>query len=682
MALATDSTPARANTPRLSDATTPTSSKRKSNPTLLVTTAPAKSKEKDPDRSEFQASTMSQSRSAKGPALLDQKSGKGGGDGVCDPQKPKDDGGFFGWIGHAVGHLLGTEEPEKPCLPPAVIAPKPQPAQPGQPAPITGVAVPVAPGGGGNAQAAQRAVTEAYQEAGLHVPNVQDPNDGGTRYQTALKALDGGAAYGDVKAGLLADLYSDPGVRALPSNQAPQKKDQIAVYDAYAHVLNRAPDAAARQQWLDPQGSGARELADLRARGGTDEDAANWISGALLASNERQDRIPSISQINPSGVEDPSTWKGGGYFCGPTSAAMIARADGYRGDIPRSEDDDFIQHLADTFPRGGTPISSKLETDVADMGPMLEEITGAPVGQHGMGGSDADSVAQMKAALRDGRLLVANGNFPGANGHYVMVSGFDQKGNFLVNDPYGWIPRECPPERLTEFLRAGNATWWDAAGPKTPAAGGTALPSPAATATPAATTPAAGTPGNVQYTGVVPGAIYNTTPSHIPPGEHTILGRQSLNAQQIDQILKDAGSPAAGQGESFVKWGKQYNIDPAYAVAFFAMESSYGTNPSWVGNQGNGKYSNSIGNIRYFGAPTADRDPQYHDGSGYRAYDSWDEGIHDWFKLLTDDPAYGGIHTIEQIVPIYAPNEDHNDEAQYIQTVNGLVDQWRKRYGT
>jgi len=546
-------------------------------------------------------------------------------------------------------------------------------------------AAPVTPGdgGGGHAQAAKRAVTEAYQEAGLHVPNVQDPNDGGTRYKTALKALDGGAAYADVKASLLADLYRDPVVRALPANQAPQKKDQIAVYDAYSRILNRAPDASARQTWLDPRGSGARELADLRARGGTDDDAANRVSGALLASPERQDRIPYLSQISPAGMESQDAWEGDLYYCGPTSAAMIGRAVGYRSDIPRSEDDDYIQNIADTFKdENGVPISTLDQTPVGVMGPMLETITGRPVGQHGMGDSDAQAVADMKAALRDGRILVANGNFPNASGHYLVVSGFDQQGNFLVKDPYGWVPEKCPPDQLTGFLRAGNAVWWDAAGPSTPAAGGTPLPAPASTAAPAATTPAAGTPGNVQYTGVLPGAIYNTTPSHIPPGEHTILGRQSLNAQQIDQILEKAGSPAAGQGEAFVKWGQKYNIDPAYALAFFAMESSYGTNPQWVGNQGDGQYSNSIGNIRYFGAPPADRDPPYHDGSGYRAYDSWDEGIHDWYKLLTDDPAYGGLHTVEQIVPIYAPNEDHNDEAQYIQTVNGLVDQWRKQYGT
>jgi mannosyl-glycoprotein endo-beta-N-acetylglucosaminidase len=267
-----------------------------------------------------------------------------------------------------------------------------------------------------------------------------------------------------------------------------------------------------------------------------------------------------------------------------------------------------------------------------------------------------------------------------------VVSGFDKEGNFIVKDPYHWLPQTCPPDTLTGFLRLGNATWWDAAGPTAPATGGgTALPAPAGTGTtappPAASAPAGGAPAGGNYTGVLPGAVYNTTPSHIPPGEHTILGRQTLNAQQIDSILKAAGSPAAGSGESFVKWGQKYNIDPAYALAFFAMESSYGTNPKWVGNLGNGEYSNGIGNIRYYGEPSPTRDPQYHDGNGYRAYESWDEGIHDWFELLTSDPNYNGLHTVEQIVPVYAPNTE-NDTANYVATVNELVDGWRRQYGT
>ena len=406
---------------------------------------------------------------------------------------------------------------------------------------------------------------------------------------------------------------------------------------------------------------------------------ANYVAGSLLASSERQDQIPYISQISPSGVEDPNAWVGGSYYCGPTSAAMIARAVGYRSDIPRSQDDDLIQHLADTYPTGGAKISELLQTPVGAMTEMLQGVTGAPVGVHGMPGSDADAVAEMKAALREGRILVANGNFPGAAGHYIVVSGFDKDGDFIVKDPYGWVPAKCPPEELTGFLRLGNATWWDAAGPEAPATGGGGGAAvPAGTTAPPATTQPPAASGN--YTGVLPGAIYNTTPSHIPPGQHTILGAQSLNAQQIDGILRAAGSPAAGSGESFVKWGQKYNIDPAYALAFFAMESSYGTNPAWVGNMGNGEYSNSIGNIRYYGAPSPTRDPQYHDGNGYRAYGSWDEGIHDWFELLTSDPNYNGLHTVEQIVPIYAPNTE-NDTANYVATVNGLVDGWRRQYG-
>ncbi|MEY3990655.1 MAG: hypothetical protein RI985_1736, partial [Chloroflexota bacterium] len=67
-----------------------------------------------------------------------------------------------------------------------------------------------------------------------------------------------------------------------------------------------------------------------------------------------------------------------------------------------------------------------------------------------------------------------------------------------------------------------------------------------------------------------------TKPVIIPPGESSILGAPTITAEQIDAILRANNSPAAGTGAIWVEAGLQYGIDPAYGLAFFMHESSYG----------------------------------------------------------------------------------------------------------
>src|SRR5437660_184666 len=57
---------------------------------------------------------------------------------------------------------------------------------------------------------------------------------------------------------------------------------------------------------------------------------------------------------------------------------------------------------------------------------------------------------------------------------------------------------------------------------------------------------------------------------------NSIVGGPSLSAAKIDAILSSAGSPAAGTGNVFTLDSAQYNIDDAYALAFFHHESTYG----------------------------------------------------------------------------------------------------------
>ena len=176
---------------------------------------------------------------------------------------------------------------------------------------------------------------------------------------------------------------------------------------------------------------------------------------------------------------------------------------------------------------------------------------------------------------------------------------------------------------------------------------------------------APGCAGRLQTT--LTNAFTNHPPA--PNGQHSVLGPPSISAQQIDRILAEWQSPAAGTGATWVELGVRYGIDPAYALAFFIHESGAGTAPGWAGRKPDGSTTHNIGNIICAG---------YNRCYGrFRDYASWEEGIADWYRLIAVEYVeWRGVHTVEEIVPIYAPAVENNVPV-YIDTVNRLVAEWR-----
>jgi hypothetical protein len=157
----------------------------------------------------------------------------------------------------------------------------------------------------------------------------------------------------------------------------------------------------------------------------------------------------------------------------------------------------------------------------------------------------------------------------------------------------------------------------------------------------------------------------------VQAGEHSVLGEPTISAAAIDTILAKYGSPAAGTGQVWVTLGKQYGIDPAYAVAFFIHESTAGTNPGWAGIKPDGTTTHNVGNIICAGYATC--------YGRFRDYASWDEGIADWYKLISIEYVNGrGAASVERIIPIYAPSSDNNDVPGYINVVVSMVESWRR----
>jgi hypothetical protein len=142
-----------------------------------------------------------------------------------------------------------------------------------------------------------------------------------------------------------------------------------------------------------------------------------------------------------------------------------------------------------------------------------------------------------------------------------------------------------------------------------------------------------------------------------------IMGPPSLSAAFVDRVLAYYGSPAQGTGQALYDDSLTFGIDDAYALAFFQHESSFG-------EAGWGAANRSLGNIRCTAG--------YACGGGYRAYASWEEGFRDWYQLIrTMYVGQLGLTSVEQIIPVYAPAADHNDEAAYINAVESAVAIWR-----
>ncbi len=158
-------------------------------------------------------------------------------------------------------------------------------------------------------------------------------------------------------------------------------------------------------------------------------------------------------------------------------------------------------------------------------------------------------------------------------------------------------------------------------------------------------------------------------------GSYTVQGSPTISAAFIDQVLVAYHSPAAGDGQALYDQGVKYDIDPVYALAFFWHESEFGTT-------GEATVTRSLGNERCI----ADRPCIDQNLGGYALMQSWQDGFAHWYALILYGYVQGQVTipivghvctTVDQIVPVYAPSSDGNDEAAYIAAVKHAVDTWR-----
>lgn len=162
------------------------------------------------------------------------------------------------------------------------------------------------------------------------------------------------------------------------------------------------------------------------------------------------------------------------------------------------------------------------------------------------------------------------------------------------------------------------------------------------------------------------GPLPPKTPIPTHTGPYSVIGKPSLSVAFMNQVLAYYHSPAAGKGQALYDDGLKYGLDPAYALAFFMHESTFGT-------AGVARVTLSLSNMRCV--------PEYacfNENGGYAQFNSWEQGFEAWFKLIRNlYIAQWGLVTIDQIIPVYAPSSDHNDVTGYIAALKHTIDTWR-----
>ena len=148
-----------------------------------------------------------------------------------------------------------------------------------------------------------------------------------------------------------------------------------------------------------------------------------------------------------------------------------------------------------------------------------------------------------------------------------------------------------------------------------------------------------------------------------------ILSRPTISRATFVRILHENDSPAAGSAEQ--AWANiiAYGVDPAFELAMFLHESSYGRKGAAVSRR-------NWGNLR--------RSPYFKSFKGFAKYPTWAAGAGDTARLLR---IYGldlirpprHTSTARTLPFVWAPAKDHNKPAAYGQALVDAMVRYHRR---
>ncbi len=153
------------------------------------------------------------------------------------------------------------------------------------------------------------------------------------------------------------------------------------------------------------------------------------------------------------------------------------------------------------------------------------------------------------------------------------------------------------------------------------------------------------------------------TPVPTRPPDDLIARSPSISIVEIGRVLERVNSPILPYAGDVYAYGKQYGIDPVFALAFWMKESREASDGSVAATYHNPGYTQGLGTDPHCGR--------------WACWPTWPEGIAGWFHYMRIFFVDRGIDTVEAILPIYAPSSDGNNTSGYITFVLHWAAVWR-----
>lgn len=143
-------------------------------------------------------------------------------------------------------------------------------------------------------------------------------------------------------------------------------------------------------------------------------------------------------------------------------------------------------------------------------------------------------------------------------------------------------------------------------------------------------------------------------------GDLAVVGPPTVSAAVVDATLRRVGSPLAGLGPYIVAQGRHAGLDPAALLAVVCVLDVPHPLPPALHN---------VGHLSGLAGQT---------GSGaYQAFGDWRSGVRSWYALLgTLYVHQWGLHTLDAILPVYAPGTPAGLEAR-LGEMHAAVTAWR-----
>jgi hypothetical protein len=150
-----------------------------------------------------------------------------------------------------------------------------------------------------------------------------------------------------------------------------------------------------------------------------------------------------------------------------------------------------------------------------------------------------------------------------------------------------------------------------------------------------------------------------------------LTGATAEAADESKAPAPKAPAVPAGDRPAVAHHTPDYNLVAPPSISAAAIDAVLASfNSPAAGTKGVARFTHGIGNIR--------TTPGYKDYEGYRSYDTYEQGIEDWYKLIKELYVDGwDLRTPNAIIQRYAPWGDNNNPDIYAANVMQLVNSWQ-----